>query len=72
MMRSGARHKSLLLTADGSTPTCRVTGCTKLTDTVLQHLSSLTALTELHLRYTSTTQTGRNALEAALPALTIY
>jgi hypothetical protein len=37
----------------------------------LQHLSSLSALTELHLIGTSTTQAGRNALTAALPALTI-
>ena len=46
-------------------------GCTLVTDVGLQHLTSLTALTKLYLRGTSTTQAGRNALKAALPALTI-
>jgi hypothetical protein len=46
--------------------------CTHVTDAGLQHLMSLTALSELYLYGTSTTQAGRNALEAALPALTIY
>jgi hypothetical protein len=46
-------------------------GCTKLTDAGLQHLTSLTALTKLYIRGTSTTQAGRNALKTALPALTV-
>jgi hypothetical protein len=46
-------------------------GCTHVRDAGLQHLMSLTALSELHLYGTSTTQAGRNALKAALPALTI-
>ena len=46
--------------------------CTHVTDVGLQHLSSLTALTTLFLDDTSTTQAGRNALKAALPALAIY
>ena len=47
-------------------------GCTQVTDVGLQHLTSLPALTGLYLHDTSTTQTGRNALKAALPALYIY
>ena len=47
-------------------------GCTHVTDVGLQHCKSLTALSELFLGGTSTTQAGRNALKAALPALTIY
>jgi hypothetical protein len=47
-------------------------GCTHMTDVGLQHLSSLTSLTELYLHCVSTTQAGQAALEAALPALTIY
>jgi hypothetical protein len=46
-------------------------GCTHVTDAGLQHLMSLTALSKLFLHGTSTTQAGRNALKAALPALTI-
>jgi len=50
-------------------------GCTHVTDVGLQHLTSLTALADLYLSVylhnTSTTQAGRNALKAALPALTI-
>jgi hypothetical protein len=46
--------------------------CTHVTDAGLQHLMSLTALCVLYLDGTSTTQAGRNALKAALPALTIY
>ena len=46
-------------------------GCTHVTDAGLQHLMSLTALSRLFLGGTSTTQAGRNALKAALPALTI-
>jgi Leucine-rich repeat (LRR) protein len=46
--------------------------CTKVTNVGLQNLTSLTALTKLYLYDTSTTQAGRNALKAALPALTIY
>jgi len=42
-----------------------------VTDVGLQHLSSLTSLTKLYLYNTSTTKAGRNALKAALPALTI-
>jgi len=42
-----------------------------VTDVGLRHLSSLTALTTLLLRRTSTTRAGRNALKAVLPALTI-
>jgi len=47
-------------------------GCTHVTDTGLQDLLSVTALRRLKLYYTSTTQAGRNALKAALPALTIH
>ena len=47
-------------------------GCPNVTDVGIRHLSSLTALTRLRLYNTSTTQAGRNALKAALPALTIY
>ena len=39
--------------------------------TGLQHLTSLTALTTLCVNYTSTTQAGRDALQAAIPALEI-
>jgi hypothetical protein len=46
-------------------------GCTHVTDAGLQHLMSLTALSHLFLHGTTTTQAGRNALTAALPALTI-
>jgi hypothetical protein len=46
-------------------------GCTHVTDAGLQHLMSFTALSELWLGGTSTTQARRNALKAALPALTI-
>jgi hypothetical protein len=46
--------------------------CTHVTDAGLQHLMSLTALSHLFLGGSSTTQAGRNALKAALPALTIY
>ena len=45
--------------------------CTHVTDAGLQHLMSLTALSHLYLLGTSTTRAGRNALKAALPALTI-
>ncbi len=45
--------------------------CTQVTDAGLQHLMSLTALSVLFLYGTSTTQAGRNALKAALPALNI-
>jgi hypothetical protein len=45
--------------------------CTHVTDAGLQHLMSLTALSSLYLWGTSTTRAGRNALKAALPALTI-
>jgi Leucine-rich repeat (LRR) protein len=45
---------------------------THVTDAGLQHLMSLTALSELYLGDTFTSQAGRNALKAALPALTIY
>jgi Leucine-rich repeat (LRR) protein len=47
-------------------------GCTHVTDAGLQHLMSLTALSDLWLYGASTTQAGRNALKAALPALTIH
>jgi hypothetical protein len=47
-------------------------GCTRVTDVGLQHCTSLTALSTLCLYNTSTTQAGRNALKAALPALTIH
>jgi len=47
-------------------------GCTRVTDVGLQHLTSLPALTKLYLGGTSTTQAGRNALRAALPALTFF
>jgi hypothetical protein len=46
-----------------------LSGCTHVTDAGLQHLMSLPALS---LHGTSTTQAWRNALKAALPALTIY
>jgi len=52
--------------------TLYLNGCTQVTDVGLQHIKSLTALSGLHLYGTSTTQAGRNALKAALPALTIY
>ena len=48
-----------------------LTSCPHITDVGLEHLASLTALTELYLHGTSTTKTGRDALKAALPALTI-
>jgi len=47
-------------------------GCTKVTDVGLQQLTALPALTHLTLYDCATTQAGRNALKAALPALTIY
>jgi hypothetical protein len=46
--------------------------CSRVTDVGLQHLSSLPALTDLFLYNTSTTQAGRNALKAAMPALNIH
>ena len=46
-------------------------GFPDVTDVSLQHLASLTALTTLSLYNTSTTKAGRDALKAALPALTI-
>jgi len=46
-------------------------GCSNVTDVGLQHISSLPALTWLKLEGCSTTHAGRNALKAALPALTI-
>jgi hypothetical protein len=46
--------------------------CTHVTDVGLQHCKSLTALSNLFLIGTSTTQAGQNALEAALPALTVH
>jgi hypothetical protein len=45
---------------------------THVTDAGLQHLMSLTALSRLYLYGTSTTRAARNALKAALPALTIH
>ena len=46
--------------------------CTHVTDAGLRHLTSLIALTTLsHYGDTSTTQARRDALKAALPALTI-
>ena len=45
--------------------------CKGVTDVGLRYLSSLPALTKLCLGGTSTTQAGRDALKAALPALTI-
>jgi len=48
-----------------------LTDCSNVTNAGLQHLTSLTALTTLYLVGTSTTQAGRNALKAALPALNI-
>jgi hypothetical protein len=51
--------------------TLNLNGCTHVTDAGLQHLMSLTALSHLYLYGTCTTQAGRNALKAALPALTI-
>ena len=46
--------------------------CTHVTDVGLQHCTSLTALSPLFLYDTSTTQAGRNAIKAALPALNMY
>jgi F-box and leucine-rich repeat protein 14 len=46
--------------------------CTHVTDAGLQHIKSLTALPYLSLSGSSTTQAGRNALKATLPALIIY
>ena len=51
--------------------TLRLSGCTLVTNAGLQHLMSLTGLSVLFLYGTSTTQAGRNALKAALPALNI-
>ena len=48
-----------------------IDSCYHVTDVGIQHLSSLSALTRLGLYATTTTQAGRNALKAALPALTI-
>jgi hypothetical protein len=48
-----------------------LSGCYLVTDAGLQHLVSLTALSMLYIYGISTTQAGRNALKAALPALTI-
>jgi hypothetical protein len=48
-----------------------LTDVPNVTDAGLKHLTSLTALTMLYLPYTSTTQAGRAALKAALPALSI-
>ena len=45
--------------------------CFHVTNVGLQHLTSLSALTKLYLGGTSTTQAGRDALKAVLPALTI-
>ena len=67
------------LTADGlravggltALDTLELTGCSNVTDAVLWELRDLNALTHLFLRRTSTTQAGRDALKAALPALTI-
>ena len=42
--------------------------CSHVSNVGLQHLSSLSALTYLNLSYTTTTQAGRDALTAALPA----
>ena len=52
--------------------TLGLSGCANVTDAGLQQLTSLTALTQLHLYGNSTTQAGRDALKAALPALTIW
>jgi len=68
------------LTVDGLRAVLRLTAintlnlgrCPTVTDAVLWELPGLNALTALHLRGTSTTQAGRNALKAALPALTIF
>jgi hypothetical protein len=46
--------------------------CTHVTNVGLQHLSSLTALNMLYVYNTFTTQAGRNALETATSALSIY
>jgi hypothetical protein len=45
--------------------------CPSVTDAGLQHLTCLSALLSLDLYGASTTQAGRDALKAALPALTI-
>jgi hypothetical protein len=45
---------------------------THVTDVGLQHLTSLTVLTDIDVNETSTTQAGRTALKAALPALVFY
>jgi len=45
--------------------------CPYFTDVGLQHLACLSALTTLSLYNTNTPKTGRDALKAALPALTI-
>jgi len=46
-------------------------GCANVTDAVLWELRDLFALAKLLLYDTATTQAGRNALKAALPALNI-
>jgi hypothetical protein len=52
--------------------TLNLRGCTLVTDAGLQHLMSLPKLSELWLGGNSITLAGRNALKAALPALTIH
>jgi hypothetical protein len=46
--------------------------CPSVTDVGLQELTTLTALTHLHVYDCSTSKAGRDALEAAIPGLTIY
>ena len=46
--------------------------CPSVTDVGLQELTTLTALTHLELYGCSTSKAGRDALEAAIPGLTIY
>ena len=45
--------------------------CRNVTDVGLQELTSLTALNTLHLHDYGTTKVGRDALNAAIPGLTI-
>ena len=44
-------------------------GCSNVTDMGLRHLQSLDSLTDVFLSGTSTTKAGRDALQAAIPAL---
>jgi len=68
LTEDGLRAMGGLTTLD----TLYLNGCPNVTDAVLWELRNLNALSHLYLSNTfSTTQAGRDALKAALPALTI-